>query len=151
MDFNSIQIEDIGKTLNYAKSKDKNDTEDIIYDFIYTELLKIDSKIVKKDTQNYVTDKAYYCIRTNYLKGLAFGGISKNILGDISKPLFLVLLTNKNVKEIKLDTYNNGNRPKNGSISYTEDNWEKLNVCTTDAIAEKIIELLKGNSQNNGK
>ena len=148
MDFNSIQIEDIGKTLNYTKSKDKNDTEDIIYDFIYTELLKIDSKIVKKDTQNYVTDKDYYCIRTNYLKGLAFGGISKDILGDISKPLFLVLLTNKNVKEIKLDTYNNGNRPKNGSISYTEDNWEKLNVCTTDEIAGKIIDLLEN---TNGK
>lgn len=146
MDFESIQVKDITKTLDYTKTGEKKDVERVLYDFIYTELLKIDKEMKRKDTQNYETETAYYCIRTNDKEGLAFGGIPKTIQEDASMPLFLILRTNKNDKTIKLDIYDNGKRPKegkDGSISYDEKKWNGLNSYTEDNIAKRLIELLK--------
>lgn len=164
--FDSLFIQDIEKTLSYYSSSKSNS----LYNRIFSELRKIDEKIEKIGSQNFKTDKAYYCIRTSNEKNLAFGSIPKKLREDVSAPLYLILKTNKGGDIIKIHQIDQNSsqkykdmRSKSGSFNYTddEDEWKKMaesnndkieinykdeewkKLPNDDRIVEKIIELLR--------
>lgn len=135
--FDSLFIQDIEKTLSYYSSSKSNS----LYNRIFSELRKIDEKIEKIGSQNFKTDKAYYCIRTSNEENLAFGSIPEKLRGGVSLPLYLILKTNKGGNIIKIHKIDQNSsqedqdmRSKSGSFNYIDDEWKKMDESNNDRI-----------------
>lgn len=140
--FNNLQICDIEKTLKY-----KNDDSDIInsqiFDYIYTQLVKIQKDVLKVGSNNFVINQTCYCVRTNNKEGYAFGAIPNEIKQKKTK-IIIIAITNKNKKDIRIDYEGKKTTEKKDSFSYDKNKWDSLpSKSENDDIIKMIVGILR--------